>query len=268
MLKMSLVFKNIFRILFITFIAYYTCLGSANAKLIHTTYNVEFIKNIELEGGELLKLERAFARPSKKVKTLHTRIQISNKSGDVVAFTPTRITAIPFCFSLNECWVFMWKSVYPLPAIFKFNVDRSDWIKEKKPPMIYSRAGYAGEGFEERINPFFGIFGLILFILHNFVFFSVLIVISMIMFFQIAKYHGLSMAKKKWVRKLLFIANFIIPFVIFPTNPYVLTGCLICVLSIVGILIFSIPLVLTVLLAIATFTLLACSQKEKVKKRI
>ncbi len=269
--KMGSALTYIFRTLLILTLSSLASSVSASPKRIHTTYDVEFIKNIELENGQVLKLERATARPFEAVKALHSRIQISDENGDVVAFTPTRITAIPFCVALSECWVFMWKSVYPLPAVFKFDTDQGNWVKEKKPPMIYSRSGYAGEGFVERVNPFFGVFGLMMFLVNNFIFFAFLIFVSIIMFFQIAKYHGLSVAEKKWVRKLLLIANFMIPFVMLPTNPYILTGILICAVSLVGLLFFSIPLVLTVLTSIATFTFLARYQgqgKKLLKKEI
>ncbi len=238
--------KVVFLMTLIVFTVNPVC--SAHAKTIHHEYEISLLKEIKHDGSGIIKMQLAKARTfeSKNFLVSHKRIQFMNENGEVVAFTPTRISAIPFCISLENCWVFMWKSVYPLPAIFKLNSDQSTWVKVKKPVMIYSRSGYAGEGFVERINPFFGIFGLILFVFHNFVFFSVLISISMYMFFQIAKYHDLPISKKNWVKKILMILNILMP-IPFPNNPYVLLAFIICIMSIGGMACFGIPLVITVL---------------------
>jgi len=89
------------------------------------------------------------------------RIQLRNAEGKIVAYTPTRMTALDFCFSAQSCYVFTWKTVYPLPSIFKLDTGKLTSL-DPDPVMEYSRGGVPGAGFTGIFNPLLGLFGVFL----------------------------------------------------------------------------------------------------------
>ncbi len=186
------------------------------------------------------------------------RFQFRDRNGDIVAYTPTRITGIPFCINKNMCWVFMWKTVYPLPAIFKFNPDSLSWTHDPDPPVVYSRRGPAGEGFTEKFNPFFGVFGLILFLICHIWFFCCVFFVTSILFIQINHYRDMPEIHKAWVRRLLsFVLTLAhLPFP-FSANPFLLTAALMLILAIMGMIFAGIPLGITLIFIIMSFYLCA-----------
>lgn len=171
---------------------------------LHYEYYYKPIKKIHFNASQKLTLEKAFKDNSDI--PLHTieRIQIRDDQGRVIAYTPTRIKAIPLCLNKDVCWVFMWKTVYPWPAIFKFNTNSETWIYDKNPPLQYSRGGYFYQGFTEKFNLAFGTLGVILLLINKAWFFAVCVFFAFMMCFQIAKYRDLSKVKQEWIKRLLF----------------------------------------------------------------
>lgn len=226
------------------FLAIFLCLPAY-------AYKTETIKTFKDHEKNTLVLERAYAPGL--VRAGMQRMQIRTEGGRIIAYTPTRITAIPFCLSADYCWVFMWKTVYPLPAIFKFNPDRDTWSSDLHPPMNYSRSGNDGVGFTKRTNPLWGVWGIVLFFAHKMGFFSILMVLSTILFLQINKFRDLPPIQKVWIRRILFIITAPIPIPFLPMEPFILTSLIILVGSFVSVGYIGVPMVLSILISIATF---------------
>lgn len=132
----------------------------------HFEYKIKQVGIIKTQENEPLIIEKAYKQVGRGLfQTVpYERIQIKNQSGQVVAHTPTRVKAIPICSAIESCYVYMWKTVYPMPALFKLNTDQKTWIAENKSPLKYSRKHYAGEGFTEETNLMSGLSGLLIFI--------------------------------------------------------------------------------------------------------
>lgn len=133
---------------------------------VQVEYNIKHVGTIKTKQNEPFTVEKAYKQVGSNF--FHTvpyeRIQIKNQAGQVVAHTPTRVKAIPICSAIESCYVYMWKTVYPMPALFKLNPDTKTWIADKNPPLRYSRKHYAGEGFTEETNLLSGLSGLLIFI--------------------------------------------------------------------------------------------------------
>lgn len=222
-------------------------------------YKTVEMKEIRASNVEMLTLEIASEQKQRFFVPVQ-RVQLRDENGNIVAFTPARLTTIPFCFSKDMCWVFMWKTVYPLPAIFKFNSNPYSWVRIDDPPIEYSRGGvetnwYAGEGFTEIINPFLGLLGVALLFLKFSWYFAIVIFLSIILCLQILKFHDAPKHHKQWVNFILSmmmsIAHCPLPFF----DPYMITAILIMFVAAVGTASFGIPLVLTVAAIIPTFFL-------------
>ncbi|PCI54957.1 MAG: hypothetical protein COB36_08885 [Alphaproteobacteria bacterium] len=221
-------------------------------RVIFKEYEVEFVDTLKHGNTNTLYMERAFVYTEKWKFAPIERIQFRSESGHVVAHTPTRLSSIPFCFTQNFCWVFMWKTVYPLPAIFKFNPDPQTWIYDEQPYMQYSRSRYAGEGFTEVTNPFFGLVGLVLFYLNNTVFFGVVILLSVALCLQLSKFHDIPDLEKKWYHRLILMINVMNP-IFLPLEPYMLTAFIMVAIQGLGVLYWGIPGVLITLTMITSF---------------
>ncbi|MBI2234993.1 MAG: hypothetical protein HYU57_08455 [Micavibrio aeruginosavorus] len=200
------------------------------------------------------------------------RIQFRNDSGRIVAYTPVRVTAIPFCPAQEACWVFVWKTVYPLPAIFKFNPDPQTWTAHPDPPFKYARGGLASrglitfEGFEEKLNPLFGVFGLALLVLHRALYFALCIFLTGVMFLQIAKYHDMSDIHRTWVRRIISAVMTMMHLPL-PVEPYVMTAILLLALAYAGIDFMGVPLAVSLLVIMVTlFTCATFFGKARRKK--
>lgn len=224
----------------------------ARYKAIFKNYEVERIDTLAYSNTQILFMERAFVYTEKERLAPIERIQFRDEDGYVVAHTPTRLSTIPFCFSRDYCWIFMWKTVYPLPAIFKFNADSQTWIHNEKPFMQYSRSRYAGEGFTEVINPAFGLVGVFLFYVSHFLFFSVVVLLSVVLCLQIVKFHDIPEEQKKWYHRIFFMINSFNPTYI-PIEPYMLTAIVAFSISALGMLFWGIPSTLIVFTIMVTF---------------
>ncbi len=208
---------------------------------IHTEYKIKVIGTLDISHTDKLIIERAYRFADNKNKIIPIeRIQFRNEAGNIVARTPTRLSTILLCFKKDTCWVFMWKTVYPLPAIFKFNADQQAWISEKKSPMKYSRRGYAGEGFIEIVNPIFGVVGLILLYIKNIWYYGIIIIMSVLLSMQIVKFHDLSIEEKTWFKHIFLIIN-AINFTMLPIEPYMITAVLIYFLASIGDIWVGVP---------------------------
>jgi len=233
----------------------------------HDSYKVKEIKTFNLGKNKYLKMERAFTFADKENnKYPISRIQFRDEQGYVIAYTPTRGQAIIYCLSMKSCWVFMWKTVYPLPAIFKFNTNKKTWIKSDNPPMIYSRSGNDGYGFEDVTNPIFGLFGLLLFFLAKLWYFALLITIMIILFMQIVKFHDLPKEQKSFFLKIFMMMSIAANSAI-RIDPYLLTVIILITFSSLSVSYLGIPSVHSIIISIATFlftgTRIAKINKEK-----
>lgn len=227
----------------------------------------QYIKTLEGDEGVILILERAWA--AGVVDVGMQRMQLRTEEGRTVAYTPTRISAIPFCPTLDMCWVFMWKTVYPLPAIFRFNPDRHSWTNNPHPPMQYSRGGNDGEGFIKKTNPLFGLWGVVLLIVYQAKFFLIFVALSVVLFIQINKFRDLPEIQQLWIRRVLMVLTAPIPIPFIPMEPFMITAMLIFAGSWMSIDLAGIPTVLSMLVSIATFFI--CSMivaSLKVRKRV
>ncbi|MGZ9108005.1 MAG: hypothetical protein ACXW4B_04215 [Micavibrio sp.] len=180
------------------------------------------------------------------------RIQFRNGYGHVIAYTPTRITAIPFCPVKKACWVFMWKTVYPFPSVFKFNTDPQTWISEENPPMVYTRRGPGGPGFDKNMNPLMMLFGVILLLQKSMLFFFGCILLTIVFFIQLTKFNELPKSQKMWIRNLLNVV-FTIAHLPFPVDPTMITAGLIMLLAGIGVSHAGVPLVISVAVIMTTF---------------
>lgn len=233
----------------------------------YRTYRVEPIKVIKATDGRLFKLERAWVHPKdERAGYTFERIQIRDSSGFIIAYTPTRMQAIPVCKDMEHCWVFMWKTVYPMPAIFKFNSDSKTWIREERPAMKYSRSGYPGEGFVEVVDPVFGLYGLVFYFMRNIWFFLVLSGFSFIFTLQIMKFHDLDPRKKDFVRLILSFLHFWIPPWL-PLEPYLISAGIILFVDMIGTVYYGIASVLSVLVILTVF-ILTCFWVARARRKI
>lgn len=212
--------------------------------------DIQELKTFHERHGEILVLEKV----SKDgiIPAGMERIQFRDGYGRVVAYTPTRITAIPFCPAKGACWVFMWKTVYPLPSAFKFNTNPEAWISEENPPMVYSRRGPGGPGFDKKMNPLMMFFGVILLLQKSMFFFFGCIFLTIIFFIQLMKFNELPKNQKMWIRHLLNVI-FTIAHMPFPVEPTMITAGLIMFLAGIGVSHFGIPLVISVAVIMTTF---------------
>ncbi len=226
-------------------------------------YQVDPLKRINVSADKQIEMQLAFVEYNDQGYMPMQRIQFMNKHGRIVAFTPTRYSIIPLCYSLDYCFVFMWKTVYPLPALFQLNSDQNSWINEKVVPMRYSRKGYAGEGFTEVTNPIYGFFGVSLFFFQNISYFCVIIFLSILLCLQIMKYHD--MDNKHVVKKLLKTMALLKPTWL-PIEPFIITCGLIYMAQAFGSLLVGIPSVLTFFTIIISFLLCAVRIGKKRKE--
>lgn len=233
----------------------------------YTEYDILTIGSLEQAAGKKpFQIERAYRYIHPKSKMLPIeRIQIRAPSGHIIAYTPTRMKAVTYCPRISYCWVFMWKTVYPLPALFKFNPDPKSWAHEIRPVMKYSRSGYAGEGFQEVYDPVLGLFGLGLFLIRFYWYFLTLAFLSFLLCLQIVKFHESSLVRKGLIL-VLFTALQLFLKTWLPLNPYVITTLVILLFSIVGTVYIGLPDVLTVLTVMGTF-LATCLWIAKLRKR-
>lgn len=209
-------------------------------------YEVELLKTIKASDGRVLSVERAWVRPKdERVGYTFERIQIRDSEGFVLAYTPTRMQAVLVCKDIRHCWVFMWKTVYPLPAIFKLNADLKGWVHQKNPVIKYSRSGYSGEGFTEVVDPLFGLYGLVFYLYRNLWFFLFIGAFSFIFTLQVLKYHDLDPRKKDLLRLALSLLHFVIPPWI-PLEPYIISAGIILFMDIIGTVYFGIASVLSI----------------------
>lgn len=255
---------------FVFFLFLCSSVGAANRGSIfqktYENYQVEPIQNISGADGSVFKLERAWIYTDPDFKGFKfERVQIRDSEGFIVAYTPTRMQAIPVCADLDHCWVFMWKTVYPLPAVFKFNPDSSSWVRDMKPVMRYSRFGYSGEGFEEKTDPVFGLYGLALYIFRNIWFFFILSCFTFVFSLQLMKFHDLNERKKDFIRLALSVFHFIIP-PWFPLEPYVISAGIIALMDIIGTVYYGIASVISILVIVAVFfsTCLWVAKKRRI----
>ncbi|MGH1404806.1 MAG: hypothetical protein ACRBDL_11235 [Alphaproteobacteria bacterium] len=147
---------------------------------IYLNYQTEVIGEVQLNDGEFLSIERAYKYEGNERVKWHSfidyfnwisyilgdnywntapiqRVQFRKSSGEIVAYTPTRYSFALSCLEENRCWVFMWKTIYPLPAIFKLNTDRQTWGEGNVVlPLQYASSGGAMEGVTEIVNPVLG----------------------------------------------------------------------------------------------------------------
>ncbi len=222
---------------------------------VHTDYKVKEIGHIKINNLEHLTIELATKHADEQNRMFPiSRVQLRNERGFVVAYTPTRGQAITFCRSKSSCWVFLWKTVYPLPAIFKFETDQQTWIREEIPPMIYSRSGNDGYGFKDVTNPIFGLFGLMLFFFQKIVYFTILIVLTALLFVQLVKFHDLPEKQKTFFLKILLTLSTAMHSWL-PIQPYIMTVIIILFFQRFGMAYWGIPTTHTVIVSIAVFLL-------------
>ncbi|HEY0901677.1 MAG TPA: hypothetical protein VGD95_06090 [Micavibrio sp.] len=217
--------------------------------------------------GQRLFVERAWTTDDQIISVDRIqRIQIATEEGRVIAYTPTRVSAVPLCLSAAYCWVFMWKTVYPLPAIFRFDVNRDHWTNHPHPPMRYSRSGNDGEGFIKRTNPLWGFVGVFLLVLNKWQYFLLLGAASALLFVQINKFRDLPEMQKLWVRRILIVITAPLPIPFMPVEPFMLTAAAILAGSWYSIEKFGVPSVLSMLMCI--FVFYCCSMiVTRMKKR-
>lgn len=217
----------------------------------YSFFKPEYVKTITLKDDTKLKLERVVFYPENRNFLPFTRYQFRAADGNVVAYTPTRGQAVSYCTSYDNCYVFMWKTAYPLPGIFKFNPDPRSWIWHKNPPMKYSTSGNDGYGFTNVTEPLFGTLGLILFIFHKLWYYVILAFLSFLVIGQMIKFHDLPEDRKKeWMRLLMAFNMFIH---VIPLDPYVITGGLLILAQFIGVLYVGIPITHTFVVSIAAF---------------
>jgi hypothetical protein len=222
---------------------------------IHDSYDSKVLKIFKGPNHEKLILERATV--SDFLPKDLERIQIRKESGRIIAYTSTRVTGLPFCLGMHSCWVFMWKTVYPLPAIYKFNPDPDTWTRDSNPPMQYSRNGNWGEGFDAKLNPLFGLFGVLLLLKEKAAYFCGCILFTIILCLQITKYRDLPETHQKWIRRVLAMIFSIhsVPFLI---EPYRITAILIGLFAVfVGTYRMGVPHVISIVVIFSTFILCA-----------
>lgn len=212
---------------------------------------IEKIRTFHYGYDQTLTLERVVKEGSLPVGM--SRLQFRDQGGRIVAYTPTRISAVPFCFIRQACWVFLWKTVYPLPAIYKFNVHPDKWARNPQAPMIYTRRG-GGEGFTEQFNPVWGLFGLALLFFKHSMYVCICILLSIALSLQVVKYHELPEFKKVWIKRIFMMLSGLLPGPFF-LQPMQVTAILIFVWGGVGIAFFGIAFVNTVAIVFTTFTL-------------
>ena len=231
---------------------------------LHTEYNVHFLKTFKGKGyGETLLLEKAWVYDSSLGRTIE-RIQIRSDSGNVIAYSPTRVTAIPFCFGRRSCWVFLWKTVYPLPAIYKFNPDFNSGYMQKNPPMQYSRGAPAGQNFDVKINPLLGAVGLLFLLKERSWYFLVCIFLSIVLCLQVVRYTDLPEVHKVWIKRALMLIFGLTPL---PIEPYMINSIIIVLFSwFVGLGVAGVPFVVSVFTIFVTFFLCAM-RLARVKNR-
>lgn len=217
-------------------------------------YKTEKIKTITSVNGQPLILERAYVL-DKKISKLREieRIQIRDEQGNIVAYTPTRVTAIPVCFSTKYCWVFMWKTVYPFPAIFKFDFNQENWSSYVNFYMQYSRYGPYFEGFTEHYNLIFGAFGVLLLILKLFWYFCLCIIFSIIMCIQISSFRNLDKKYQRWITRLLLFMTLPLKMPYITLEPYTITAGLLFLWICFGIVWLGVPLVITAAVVMSSF---------------
>lgn len=231
---------------------------------VHEDYKVKTLKTLKGRYDEKITLELAYTDDREITRAGISRIQVRNEGGRIIAYTPTRITAIPTCFTRNACWVFLWKTVYPLPAIFKLNTDYEPSTINRNPPMQYSRNGPGFEGFDEKFNPLLGLMGLMLFFWRFAWFFCFCILLSIILALQISKYRDLPEKHKKWIRQALSLIS--IPLhVPLPVEPYMITSFVIMAWSAIGMNSFGIPLTHSALVVMGAF-FMCCVRLGRLKE--
>ena len=237
--------------------------SALRGELSFENYDAKPISTLQVSKSDFLVME--FVRADAGEMSIPiSRIQFSNERGDVIAYTPTRITALPFCFSKNTCWIFMWKTVYPLPAIFKLDLDGGNLNKDEDPPMIYSRSGNDGKGFTDVTNPLFGLVGLYLFYVKHIAYFGLLILVMVILCAKTMKYYDLPDSKKSRIGRAFLIFNFFIPSWL-PIEPYIITAFLILVYAMGGLNMYGIPTVLSEFTALIVF-LMSCVRIGKSRR--
>tara|TARA_R110001592_G_scaffold3525_12_gene19936 strand:+ start:31202 stop:32008 length:807 start_codon:yes stop_codon:yes gene_type:complete len=220
---------------------------------VHNSYSVAEIGSLNIGDFTQLTMERAttYGYENSKVYPMN-RIQFRDKDGFIVAYTPTRGQAIPLCYSADMCLVFMWKTVYPLPAIFKFKADPPAWIRQNNPPMIYSRSGNDGRAFTDVTNPFLGLFGLGLFIVVKIWYFAIVIMLSFLLLTQIIKFHDLPEERKSlWFKVCAAFNAFTHTYI--PIEPYAITVAVLIIYQNVGVMFWGIPTTHTFGFSIAAF---------------
>lgn len=214
-------------------------------------HKVEKIRTFTYGYDQSLTLERVVEGGGLPVGM--SRLQFRDQYGRIVAYTPTRITAVPFCFFRQMCWVFLWKTVYPLPAIYKFNVNQDKWSRNPDAPMVYTRRG-GGEGFTEQFNPVFGVFGLILLFFDRIFYVCICVLMALALSLQVVKYHDMPEFRKLWVKRIVMMLSGLLPGP-FLLDPMKITALLIAIWGIVGMAYYGITFVNTVGIVFATFTL-------------
>lgn len=228
----------------------------AGAFKTHYQYDVMLLKQFKGNSyADPLILEKAWTRESKYLPHIE-RIQVRAGAGVVVAFSPARVTTIPFCFGLHSCWVFLWKTVYPFPAIYKLNPRPEAWIGHPAPPMKYSRQAPAGRGFDNKTNVLFGAFGVVLLLKEKAAFLMCSVLFTIVLVLQITRYRDLPEFKKEWIRRIFFLLFAPSPLPI-PVEPYMITAALIFFTASLGVIYAGVPLVVSVFVIFTTFFLCA-----------
>ncbi len=237
-------------LLMIIFVA--TLIAPAYGFNIIHNYETTEIKIFKTIDNKKLTLEIAHADDPRFQPIGISRIQIRDEYGKIIALTPSRIEAIPLCFNAKNCWVFMWKTVYPFPAIFKFNPDQTTWMNEANPPMQYSNIGRRYVGFNEHFNLLFGIIGLVMMFFKHAWYFCTCILLAIILCLQISKYRDLPETKQKWIKTLLSMI-FLPTHLPFTLEPYTITTILLCGFMIGSIYMVGVPHVISACFVMTSF---------------
>ncbi len=230
----------------------------------HHQYKTSKIRDFQSIDGNYV-LEKARVNNGTFIAAGIERIQLSDKNGSVLAYTPTRITAIPFCFWLQECYVYMWKTVYPLPAIYKLDVQSLSPLDGLgNPPMRYSRSGPGGENFTEVTNPVTGVFGLFLLLAEKLWFFLGAALIGLILALQLSRYREWQVKKKHGFVFNILMRIIFLPLPIVP-EPYFITCGIILVYTVYGALYAGVPIVLSVFTVFLAF-FITCMRLARIKR--
>ncbi len=250
---------------------------------IYYDYQTEVIRDLYIDSQRSLTIERAYKYEGDERVKWHSfvdyfswfrgflgdnywrtapiqRIQFRDSTGNVVAYTPTRYSFVLSCADKNKCFVFMWKTIYPLPAIFKLSLDTQLHSKEAMPPMQYSPSQGGRNSMVELTNPFLGLIGLMIFYVENVPFFCFLIGLSIVLGVQITKFHEMTDDQKEKYNRIFLVLTLLNPsFMVI--EAYMLTAMAVVLSAMLGVINWGVPftisaltIVISLLISVIKFT--------------